>query len=66
MVEHVALAIYVAEVIKGRRGPWSCEDSMPHYRGMPGPGMEMGGLGSRRSGEEMGIFRGETRKGDNI
>jgi hypothetical protein len=38
----VALAAYVAEdglvVINGRRGPWSCEGSMPQYRGMPGPG----------------------------
>jgi hypothetical protein len=24
--------------IIGRRGPWSCEDYMPQYRGMPGPG----------------------------
>jgi hypothetical protein len=40
------------------------EDSMSQYRGMPGPGMEVGGLGSRGRGE--GIFERETRKGDNI
>jgi hypothetical protein len=37
---------------------------MPQYRGMPGLGMGLGGLGSRR--REKGIFGGETRKGDNI
>jgi hypothetical protein len=39
---------------------------MPQYRGMPGPGMGMGALGSRGRGKELGIFEGETRKGDNI
>jgi hypothetical protein len=39
---------------------------MPQYRGMPGPGMAVGGLGSRGRGEGIGIFVGETRKGDNI
>jgi hypothetical protein len=51
MVELVALAVYVAEdglvAIGGRRGPRSCEGSMSEYRGMPGPGMGVGGLGSR-------------------
>ena len=28
----------VSLVINGRRGPWSCEGSMPHYRWMTGPG----------------------------
>jgi hypothetical protein len=62
-------AAYVAEsVISGRRGPWSCEGSMPQCRGMPGPGMGVGGLGSRgkEEGRGEGAFRGETRKGDNI
>ena len=27
--------------------PWSCEGSTPQYRGMPGTGMEVGGLESR-------------------
>jgi hypothetical protein len=44
-------------VINGRRGPWSCEGSMPQYRGMIGPGMGVG---------ELGDGGGETRKGDNI
>jgi hypothetical protein len=34
-------------VINGMRGPWSCEGSMPQYRGMPGPRMGVGVLGSR-------------------
>ena len=52
--------------INGRKGPWSCEGSMPLNRGMPGPGSGsewVGELGSRGGG---GGFRGETRKGDNI
>jgi hypothetical protein len=60
MVELVALAIYVAEdglvCHQGRRGPWSCEGSRPQYRGMLGPGMGVGGLGSRGMGEEIGDF----------
>jgi hypothetical protein len=36
----------------------------PQYRGMPGPGMGVHGLGSRGRWEE--IFRGKIRKGDNI
>jgi hypothetical protein len=56
----VALAIYVAEdglvCHQGRRGPWSCEGSRPQYRGMLGPGMGVGGLGSRGMGEEIGDF----------
>jgi hypothetical protein len=48
----VALAVYVAEdaLVNGRRGPWSCEDSMPQYRGIPGPGMVVGGLGAGGGG----------------
>jgi hypothetical protein len=33
---------------------------------MPGPGMGVGVLRSRRRGEGIGIFRGKTRKGDKI
>jgi hypothetical protein len=33
---------------------------------MPGPGMEMGVLGSRGRGKGIGDFRGETKKEDNI
>jgi hypothetical protein len=40
--ELMSLVAYVAEHglvgINGRRGTWSCEDYMPQYRGMPGPG----------------------------
>jgi hypothetical protein len=43
----MAPATYVAEMalsdINGRRGPWSCEGSMPQYRGMPGRGGRSGG-----------------------
>jgi hypothetical protein len=51
MVRLVALAVYVAE--DGLVGhqceerPRSCEDSMPQYRGIPGPGMGVDGLWSR-------------------
>ena len=33
-------------VINERRGPRSSEGYMPRYRGMPRPGMRVGGLGS--------------------
>jgi hypothetical protein len=39
---------------------------MSQNSGMPGSGMGMGGLGSRRRGEGIGDFVGETRKEDNI
>jgi hypothetical protein len=66
----MALAAYVAKdslsVINRRRGPWSCEGSMPQYRGMPGPGNMSGWVGDRRNRDKIGDFHGETRKGDNI
>jgi hypothetical protein len=43
-------------VINGRRGPWSCEGSIPQYRGMPGPGIGVGDLGSRGSRDGIGDF----------
>jgi hypothetical protein len=50
----VALAIYVAEdYLDGHQWeerPWSCDSSMPQYRGMLGPGMGVGRLGSRGVG----------------
>ena len=55
----MALAVYVDEdesIIDGRRGPSSCEGSMPQYRGMPGLRMGVGGLGSRGRGEVIGDF----------
>ena len=44
------LAAYVAEdglVINGKRGPWSCESSMPQYRGMPRSGSRSGWVGEQ-------------------
>jgi hypothetical protein len=32
------------------KNPRTCESSMPQCRGMPGPGMGVGGLGSRGRG----------------
>jgi hypothetical protein len=48
--------------INDRRGPWSCEGSMPQYRGMPGEGSRCGWVGEQVEG----IFRGESSKGDTI
>ena len=53
-------------VINGRRGPWSCEGSMPQYRELPGPGKGSGWVDSRGEREGIGVFGGETGKGDNI
>ena len=39
----------------GKRGPWSCEDSMPQYRGMSGPGSGSGWVGEQVEG---GGYRG--------
>ena len=44
-------------VINVRRGPWSCEVSMPQYSGMPGTGS-----GSRWVGEQ-GEEEGEEDRG---
>ena len=43
-------------VIHGRKGPRSFEGSIPQYRGMPGPGMGVGGLESKGRGERLGDF----------
>jgi hypothetical protein len=48
--------------INGRRGPKSCEGSMPQYRGMPGLGMGVGGLGSSGRREEIRDFRRGNQK----
>jgi hypothetical protein len=53
-------------LINGRRGPWSCEGSMPQYRGMPGPGPGVGGFVSMVKGEEIGDFWRENQERDNI
>jgi hypothetical protein len=36
--------------INGRRGPWSCEGSMPQCKGMPGPGSRSGWVGEQGEG----------------
>ena len=44
--------------------PLACEGSMPQYRGMPEPGMGVGGLGSE--GREVGgrgVLEGKLGKG---
>jgi hypothetical protein len=50
----VSLAAYVEEGgldgHNGRRGPWSYEDYMPQYRGMPGPGTRSGWVGEKNRG----------------
>jgi hypothetical protein len=53
----------VIKNLPSRRGPWSCEGSMPQYRGMPGPGMRVGGLGSGGGGWDRGISEGKLGKG---
>jgi hypothetical protein len=51
-------------VINGRRGPWSCEDFMPQYRGMPGPGSGSGWVGKQgEGGEDRGFSERKLRKG---
>ena len=64
----MSLAAYVAEdghlVISGRRGSCSCEGSMAHYRGMPGPGSRSGWVGEQEEGgEDRGFSEEKLRKG---
>jgi hypothetical protein len=33
-----------------KEGPWSCEDYIPQYRGMPGPGSRSGCVGEQGGG----------------
>ena len=47
-------------VINGRRGPLSS------CRGIPGPGSGSEWVGEQGDGEGEEVFRGETRKRDNI
>jgi hypothetical protein len=51
-------------VINGRQGPWSCEGSMPQYKGMPGPGRGSGWVGEQgdRVGDR-GFSEGKPGKG---
>jgi hypothetical protein len=36
-----------------RRGPWSCEDYMPQYRGMPEPGSKSRWVGEQGAGRAL-------------
>ena len=57
----MTLAAYVAEdglLINGRRDPGSCEVSMTQYRGIPGTGMGVSGLGSRNKRGDCDLRRG--------
>ena len=50
--------------INGRRGPWSCEGSIPKYRGMPGPGSGRGWVGEQgEKGGDRGFLEGKPGKG---
>jgi len=58
--------------IIGRRDLWSCEGSMPQYRGMPGWGKTEIGMGgqvrehphrSRERGMGWGLVEGKPEKG---
>ena len=42
--------------INEMRGPWSCEDYMPRYRGMPGPGSRSGWVGEQASKRRGQLF----------
>jgi hypothetical protein len=48
-----------SSTINGRRGPWSCEDSMPQYREMLGPGSANGWV---REQEEGRGYRGFSER----
>ena len=54
----MSLVAYVPEdglvIINGRRGPWYCEDHMPQYRGMIGPGSRIGRFGEQDRGRRFG------------
>jgi hypothetical protein len=67
MEKLMALAVYVAEVvlvINRRRGPWSCEGSMPQYKGIYGPGSRSGWVGEQgEGGEDRGFLEGKLGKG---
>ena len=51
-------------LVGGMRGPWSCEGSMPQYRGMPGPGSRIGWVGDQgERGRGRGFLDGKPGKG---
>ena len=50
--------------MNGRKGPWSCEGSMPQCKGARTRNLGVGGLVSREKGEEIGDFqRGNWERG---
>ena len=65
MVGLMALATHVSEdglvIINGRRGPWSCEVSMPQCRGMPGLGSRNRWVGEQGEGIG-GFWRGNQER----
>jgi hypothetical protein len=65
MEGRTAPAAYVAEggLVNGRKGPWSCEGSMPQCRGMPGPGSRCEWVGEQAvGGRDRGFSEGKPRK----
>jgi hypothetical protein len=50
--------------INEKRGPpWSCEFSMPQYRGKPGPGSRSEWVGEQGGGRVKGFSEGKPGKG---
>jgi hypothetical protein len=49
-------------VINGRRGPWSCDDYIPQYRVMPGPGSRSGWVGEQGGRGYSGLLEQKLRK----
>ena len=51
-------------LVNGRRGPWSCEGSVPQCRGMPGIGSGSGWVGEQEEGEgDRAFLEGQPGKG---
>ena len=64
----MALAPYVAEDgLVGHQWeerPWSCEGSLPQYRGTPGPGSDSEWVGEQgEDGSYRGLLEGKLGKG---
>jgi hypothetical protein len=56
-VHMVGLMVPAANVAKdGRKGPWSCEGSMPQCRGMSGPGSRCVWVGDQGEGKRIVSF----------
>jgi hypothetical protein len=68
MMGLVSITAYVAEdglvTHQWRRSPWSCEGSMPQYRGMPGPRSGSGWVGEQgEAGGDRGILERKMENG---